>query len=178
MLQVSADAGPPHSQHMDSPTLHHLSSPSAPPREAELPAPGTAITSVLSLDKQAPEAETENNSVFLGHSSISHKCCRKYNLSRQKGFLEPLYNFLLIRVMKQLCLLGACRNSHPVHAGCLQQAYDCSHMAAPLISDFKARVHFKSFSASSSERDWHRLQPQLHTARGISQQSTPASPRA
>lgn len=40
---------------------------------------------VFSLDKQMPEAETENNSVFLGHSSLSHKHCSKYNLSRLRG---------------------------------------------------------------------------------------------
>lgn len=39
-----------------------------------------------SLNKQVLEAEIENNSVFLGHSSISHKHCNKYNPSRLRGF--------------------------------------------------------------------------------------------
>lgn len=39
-----------------------------------------------SLDKQVLEAGIENNSVFLGHSSISHKHCNKYSLSRLRGF--------------------------------------------------------------------------------------------
>lgn len=48
----------------------------------------------FSLDQQVPEAEIANNSIFLGHSSISHKHCSKYNLSRLRGFfgiaLQPL----------------------------------------------------------------------------------------
>lgn len=72
------------------PPLHGAAAP-----EQSSPSTGHSHrTRAFSLEKQVPEAETENNFVFLGHSSISHKHCSKYNLSRLRGFfgiaLQPL----------------------------------------------------------------------------------------